>query len=416
MMVIDKFSRQYRKHYATNGRMEVKQDIVNGTVEFITYIGGDAYSAPVILKSDGTTQQYMYLHRDYLGSIVAVTNQTGSVIEKRLFDAWGDIKAIQDGNGNVLTKMIIIERGYTGHEHLQGVNIIHMNGRLYDPVVHRFLQPDNFIQDPTNTQSYNRYAYCINNPLKYTDKNGEFFLSFLTAIVETVANVFTHGVNVQNYDYQKTNMAWNIDKGLLQGNFGQILGKFTWGIVDTVIGNFVSHGYNWAGEVKGVTYLDGATAIETKRSSNEAFTIGSYINGPKGFKADWKDHLFVHEYGHYVQGQWFGPLYLPVVASTSVLSAIGVGGSDHGSRWFEVQASRMGAKHFDEKYGSGATGYNQQSENYFDYNAFSNGYNTNYKNPRTDQYTQSRHQTSDARFSIWDVIIPISTLSLYFIF
>ena len=138
MMVIDKFSRQYRKHYATNGRMEVKQDIVNGTVEFITYIGGDAYSAPVILKSDGTTQQYMYLHRDYLGSIVAVTNQTGSVIEKRLFDAWGNIKAIQDGNGNVLTKMIIIERGYTGHEHLQGVNIIHMNGRLYGPVVHRF--------------------------------------------------------------------------------------------------------------------------------------------------------------------------------------------------------------------------------------------------------------------------------------
>ena len=97
MTGIDKFSRQYRKHYASNGRMEVKQDIVNGTVEFITYIGGDAYSSPVILKSDGTTQQYMYLHRDYLGSIVAVTNQAGNILEKRLFDAWGNIKAIQDG-------------------------------------------------------------------------------------------------------------------------------------------------------------------------------------------------------------------------------------------------------------------------------------------------------------------------------
>ena len=104
-----------------------------------------------------------------------------------------------------------------------------MNGRLYDPKLHRFLQPDNYVQDPFNTQNYNRYGYCINNPLKYSDPDGEFFWSAVTAIFETVLNVFTHGVNVNNYDYQKTNMAWNIDKGLLQGNFGQILNRFTWG-------------------------------------------------------------------------------------------------------------------------------------------------------------------------------------------
>jgi hypothetical protein len=64
----DKLSRRFRKHYSTDGSMEIKQDMVNGTVEFITYIGGDGYTAPVVLKSDGTTQQYLYLHRDYLGS------------------------------------------------------------------------------------------------------------------------------------------------------------------------------------------------------------------------------------------------------------------------------------------------------------------------------------------------------------
>jgi len=84
----DKLSRRYRKHYAADGSMEIKQDMVNGTVEFITYIGGDAYSAPIILKSDGTTQQYMYLHRDYLSSIVAVTNQAGTVVEKRYLMLW----------------------------------------------------------------------------------------------------------------------------------------------------------------------------------------------------------------------------------------------------------------------------------------------------------------------------------------
>ena len=48
-----------------------------------------------------------------------------------------------------------------------------MNGRLYDPKLHRFLQPDNFVQDPSNTQNYNRYGYVLNNPLKYTDPSGE---------------------------------------------------------------------------------------------------------------------------------------------------------------------------------------------------------------------------------------------------
>ena len=50
--------RQYRKYYSADGSMEVKQDIVNNTTEFVTYIGGDGYSAPIILKSDGTTQNY----------------------------------------------------------------------------------------------------------------------------------------------------------------------------------------------------------------------------------------------------------------------------------------------------------------------------------------------------------------------
>ncbi len=49
-----------------------------------------------------------------------------------------------------------------------------MNGRLYDPVLHRFLQPDNYVQDPFNTQNFNRYGYVLNNPLIYTDPSGEF--------------------------------------------------------------------------------------------------------------------------------------------------------------------------------------------------------------------------------------------------
>lgn len=169
----DKLLRTYRKHYSADGTMEVKQNMATGAIEFVTYIGGDGYTAPIVLKSDGTTQNYLYLHRDYQGTIVAVTNQTGALVEKRLFDAWGNIVKVQDGAGNILAGLTVLDRGYTGHEHLQSVGIIHMNGRLYDPKLHRFLQPDNYIQEPDNTQNYNKYGYVLNNPLKYTDPSGE---------------------------------------------------------------------------------------------------------------------------------------------------------------------------------------------------------------------------------------------------
>jgi RHS repeat-associated protein len=174
----DKLQRPLRKYYSSDGSMEVKENLTTNEFEFTTYVGGDGYFAPVIFRSTinatGTqNNQFLYLHRDYQGTILAISNQLGNFVEKRLFDAWGNIIKIQDEQGNILSKLVILDRGYTGHEHLQDVALIHMNGRLYDPMIHRFLQPDNFIQDPYNTQNYNRYGYVLNNPLKYSDPSGE---------------------------------------------------------------------------------------------------------------------------------------------------------------------------------------------------------------------------------------------------
>ena len=46
------------------------------------------------------------------------------------------------------------------------------NGRMYDPIIGRMLSPDNFMQSPDYTQSFNKYSYCCNNPLKYIDPTG----------------------------------------------------------------------------------------------------------------------------------------------------------------------------------------------------------------------------------------------------
>ncbi|MCK9236349.1 MAG: hypothetical protein M0P09_08565 [Acholeplasmataceae bacterium] len=54
-----------------------------------------------------------------------------------------------------------------------------MNGRMYDPVVSRMLSPDNYIQAPDFSQSFNRYSYAWNNPLVFTDPDGEFIFTAL---------------------------------------------------------------------------------------------------------------------------------------------------------------------------------------------------------------------------------------------
>jgi len=166
---------RYQRHYSADGSMEITEDAQTSTTTFIFYTGGNAYTAPAIrrsVQSGSTTNEMLYLHRDHLGSIVAITDGNGIVKEKRHFDAWGNLVKLQDGNGTTLSSFAYLDRGYTGHEHLT-VGLVHMNGRLYDPALHRFLMPDNFVQNAFNTQSFNRYGYVLNNPLGFTDPTGE---------------------------------------------------------------------------------------------------------------------------------------------------------------------------------------------------------------------------------------------------
>ena len=62
--------------------------------------------------------------------------------------------------------------GFTGHEEIDPVGLVHMNGRVYDPEIGRFLSADPFVQDLSNSQSLNRYSYVLNNPTNYVDPFG----------------------------------------------------------------------------------------------------------------------------------------------------------------------------------------------------------------------------------------------------
>ena len=197
----DKMLRPKRRHYSEDGSIEITRDVVSNTTTFDFYLGGTAYDAPALIKvvedNSGINSNIYLLHRDYMGSILMVTDVNGSVLEKRVFDAWGEIVSVLDGNNNALPSLLLTDRGYTGHEHLQNVGIINMNGRLYDPKLHRFLSPDNYIQDPFNTQNFNRYGYVLNNPLSYTDPNGEIIVPLL---IGAGVGILTNGINNLIYD------------------------------------------------------------------------------------------------------------------------------------------------------------------------------------------------------------------------
>ncbi len=174
---------KFTKFYSEDGSFEVVKDNTTGKEKHILYIGGNPYESNIVYLKNFTESNgsYKFLHKDYIGSILAISDEAGNKLEQRHFDAWGNFTHLQIGNGAIITDKniidntsLLLERGYTSHEHFAEVGIIHMNGRLYDPLLRRFLNADENIQDPYNTQNYNKYGYVMNNPLMFNDPSGEF--------------------------------------------------------------------------------------------------------------------------------------------------------------------------------------------------------------------------------------------------
>jgi len=152
------------KYYIGNYEEETDQ---LGNVKKIHYLSGGA----MLVNQNGVETLY-YGYTDNQGSLVALTDANGNVVEKYAYDPWGARRNPTDWTQKDSRTSWITNRGYTGHEHLDAFGIINMNGRVYDPATGQFMSPDPFIQSPGDWVNYNRYSYCMGNPLKYTDHRG----------------------------------------------------------------------------------------------------------------------------------------------------------------------------------------------------------------------------------------------------
>ncbi len=177
---------------AADGSVELKRFLPGGAMETVAY---DAEGAETGRRLD-------YLLSDHLGSVVAVVEGTETssgqtrwdVREERAFDPWGGCRDPDTwkacATGSVLPKDDgATRRGFTGHETLGAVGLVHMNGRIYDPALGRFLQADPYVQSGSDLQGLNRYAYVLNNPLNAVDPTGHFVFSLAAAAYLAKAGV-----------------------------------------------------------------------------------------------------------------------------------------------------------------------------------------------------------------------------------
>jgi RHS repeat-associated protein len=162
-------------------------------IEYRHYIAGGKGAVAIHTRVvvGGASSTY-YLHRDHLGSPDLITDSSGNEVVRPSFAAYGERRDGNDWSGPPsapdLTDIAnITRRGFTGHEHLDAVNLIHMNGRVYEPVAGRFLSKDPIVHVGLS-QSPNSYSYVWNNPLKLIDPSGFTVIDGVVVIAKKLGN------------------------------------------------------------------------------------------------------------------------------------------------------------------------------------------------------------------------------------
>ncbi len=210
---------RYKSVYQENGQtvwtryylndLDIQID-ADGNVRRFYYLGNDVVLVKSIVVSPAGVTSSTAVHHaftDYQGNVLAIVDSEGHEQFRAQYDPWG--------HQTVTRNDIDFFRGYTGHEMLPEFGLINMNGRMYDPLLARFLSPDDYVQLPEDAQSFNRYTYCLNNPLKYTDPDEEIPIILIGALI---GGAFNLGAEIYNGNID------NIGDGLMAFGIGAVAG------------------------------------------------------------------------------------------------------------------------------------------------------------------------------------------------
>jgi RHS repeat-associated protein len=147
-----------------------------GSYQWNNYLVAGGQVVGMHVEHSVTGPATLYFHKDHLGSVCVISNAAGVVVERLSYDAWGK-RRFPDGTDDPAGALTSVSpRGFTGHEMLDSVDLVHMNGRVYDPLIGRFGSADPVTESPFSSQGWNRYSYVGNSPVNFTDPSGYCFL------------------------------------------------------------------------------------------------------------------------------------------------------------------------------------------------------------------------------------------------
>ncbi|MDD7276434.1 MAG: hypothetical protein PUH39_02035, partial [Bacteroidales bacterium] len=229
---------------------KVKEKVYIGDCEFVNDNGKDEIDimlkspmgvfAVCRFKGDGSNDVF-YIHKDHLESWSIITDGDGVIIQDVSYDAWGNPRNSESWCGEY-TRDLEFDRGFAGQEVVACFGVINMNGRMYDPLVSVMMSPDRYIQSPDFSQNYNRYSYCLDNPLKYYDPTGYWIEWVAYGLFSGVVNVVTNIDDVDNFGEGAMLFGAGFVKGCLMNCFASC----SWGVqmAGAVVGSVVKAGVN----------------------------------------------------------------------------------------------------------------------------------------------------------------------------
>lgn len=153
------------------GRLYERREDAGGLTQHVHYVHGPEGVVAQVIQEGGGGARPIYFHADELGSVALTTDEDGALGERQWFSPFGR-RLADDGTFADSVPPGEVTRGFTGHEHDDDAGLIHMQARVYDPRLRRFLTPDPIVTGAGDSQAWNRYSYVGNATPNLVDPTG----------------------------------------------------------------------------------------------------------------------------------------------------------------------------------------------------------------------------------------------------
>ena len=163
----DRDSEEYTTKYYYDGEKLITEIGPRNRLDFLYDENGILYG---LIKD--SSRKYFYI-RDFMSNILGLVDDSGNIVVKYKYDAYGNRISITDTSGCDLGNINPFR--YKGYYYDDDVEMYYCKSRFYVPSWHRWLNSDsiNYLE-PKNITSLNLFTYCNNNPVMYVDENGKF--------------------------------------------------------------------------------------------------------------------------------------------------------------------------------------------------------------------------------------------------